>query len=67
MSFCRISSIVDEWEEGGTVSRFGFASGTLNEHVVRGEVFIRLFFITLWCFYFNFILLINVFSRNVLL
>ena len=30
--------MVDEWEEGGQVSRFGFTSGTLNEHVVKGEV-----------------------------
>ena len=37
MSFCRIVSVQDEWEEGGQSSKFGFSYGTLNEHVVKGE------------------------------
>lgn len=37
VSFCRIVYIIDEWEESGQVSRFGFAYGTLHDHVVKGE------------------------------
>jgi len=37
VSFCRIVYIIDGWEEDGTATRFGFAYGTLQEHVEKGE------------------------------
>jgi len=37
VSFCRIVYVVDGWEEDGTSTRFGFAYGTLADHVERGE------------------------------
>jgi len=37
VSFCRVVYVIDEWDESGQVSRYGFAYGTLDDHVVKGE------------------------------
>lgn len=37
ISFCRIVHVIDEWSEDGRVTRFGFAYGTLKEHLEKGE------------------------------
>lgn len=38
-SFCRITSVVEEMDESGDFTRFGFSYGTLNEHVVKGILY----------------------------
>jgi len=37
VSFCRIVYVLDEWDEDGSTTRFGFAYGTLEQHLEKGE------------------------------